>query len=463
MGRITIIILSLLFSLGSVCQETDYVPFNFTAPIPDVILENAGEKAQNELLKKRDSELSSKDKKILYTFSNYALSGVMRSGEVYFNDEYSAYLNGILNDLIPEDELKACEVYLCKSEIPNAISWRDGTILVNMGLIPYLESEAELAFILAHEFIHYKKRHVVKQKKEDSDAINQYGNENQRQALLRSLRFSRSQETYADRLAFEIIEESKYDVLACKSALKKLEITKYDYVSQPNIGNWFMDADKYIIEIEDEEEENEEENEDEKSGKRSAIDIENESTHPSIEKRLQEIDRLLEKHEADTSSTSVYAFNIEMFSELKSIAVRELAQSNYSKSYYARSAFLALTIMEADSSDRFARDLLANSLYWILYYKMNDMVDVVVPPDDIADGSSMNWLFNLIDEKKVSDLIKDFETIFPAPKESDAVLISYAKMLELQENDDSAEKAYKQFVKNFPNSKHFQFAKAKLK
>ena len=53
-------------------------------------------------------------------------------------------------------------VYLRRSPYVNAATVADGIILFNTGAFAYAESEAELAFILAHEIQHYKQGHLLK-------------------------------------------------------------------------------------------------------------------------------------------------------------------------------------------------------------------------------------------------------------------------------------------------------------
>jgi hypothetical protein len=43
----------------------------------------------------------------------------------------------------------------------NAFTTNNGIIFVNLGLLSRLENEAQLAFVLAHEVVHYRKQHVI--------------------------------------------------------------------------------------------------------------------------------------------------------------------------------------------------------------------------------------------------------------------------------------------------------------
>jgi len=61
---------------------------------------------------------------------------------------------------LPED-IKL-NVYYSESSTVNAFASLNGMIVINQGLIDFVESENELAFIIAHEIAHIKERHPIK-------------------------------------------------------------------------------------------------------------------------------------------------------------------------------------------------------------------------------------------------------------------------------------------------------------
>lgn len=91
------------------------------------------------------------------------------NGLVYFNWKFvNEYLNDLLFDITP-DSLKNklfSKIFVRKDLTNNAISMPNGHIYINIGLLANLKSEAALAFIIAHEYAHYLKKHHLKNYKQ---------------------------------------------------------------------------------------------------------------------------------------------------------------------------------------------------------------------------------------------------------------------------------------------------------
>lgn len=94
-----------------------------------------------------------------------AMKDILYSGNILFEDPVSAYLKQILDVLLEkEPELrKQIQVYAYKSSAVNAFMLPNGLLLVNLGLIANTTCEAELAYILAHELIHFTECHNLDQ------------------------------------------------------------------------------------------------------------------------------------------------------------------------------------------------------------------------------------------------------------------------------------------------------------
>jgi hypothetical protein len=95
--------------------------------------------------------------------STFSIDNFLASGSVLFNDEVTVYLDQVLSELLkPHPELrKQVRVYAVKSSGVNAFTTNDGMIFVNLGLLSRLENEAQLAFILSHEVVHFQKKHAI--------------------------------------------------------------------------------------------------------------------------------------------------------------------------------------------------------------------------------------------------------------------------------------------------------------
>jgi Zn-dependent protease with chaperone function len=94
------------------------------------------------------------------------------SDEVYNSIRYSALLDPVVNPYVQQvfarilkanPQLPAtARLVLTKNPEPNAEALADGTVLLHIGLLPRLENESQLAFILCHELAHVQCRHTEK-------------------------------------------------------------------------------------------------------------------------------------------------------------------------------------------------------------------------------------------------------------------------------------------------------------
>ena len=123
------------------------------------------------------------------------LVNLLQQGKILYGSELNQYLDNIKEQLLvnyPQLQ-QEIHVYIMQTPIVNAYSLPDGTVLVTMGLMAQVTNEAELAFVLAHEFAHYSEHHSKNDdtKSKDKDVVSRY---------LRNRQYSRDQEFAADRV-----------------------------------------------------------------------------------------------------------------------------------------------------------------------------------------------------------------------------------------------------------------------
>jgi predicted Zn-dependent protease len=124
----------------------------------------ASEKYKKELEAIKTENASNKDKKRKRNFaleSNFAITDMMMSGRVIYGDELGSYVNKIADVLLKDNKELREELrfYILKSTVANAFSTNQGIIFITSGLIAQVENEAQLAFIMAHEIVHYTEKH----------------------------------------------------------------------------------------------------------------------------------------------------------------------------------------------------------------------------------------------------------------------------------------------------------------
>jgi len=194
---------------------------------------------------------------------------------IYNNPAMTAYVRSIGNRLLNhlDNKLFDYEFNLVPSAEPNAFALPGGYIFVTTGLIPILQSEDELACIIAHEIIHSNNRHSVKQMRKGilpgllaiPGAILGIVNDNlgsifQAPSHLMVAGYSRKYETEADVEGVALASAAGYDPNALKAALTRMTKAIEVYTGSEEEKSYFSDhpytpdrvtkIDKEIAEVE---------------------------------------------------------------------------------------------------------------------------------------------------------------------------------------------------------------------
>jgi hypothetical protein len=155
---------------------------------------------------------------------------LLGSGSVLYGDTFSQISSRIADLLLASDpKLRAkLRFYTLRNSTPNAFSTHDGVIVVTEGLYARLNSEAELAFVLAHEIGHYLYQHVldgfVRKKTElKGDGYAGAGTFFSKRS---KLRYSRTAELEADYYAFGLFTKANYSWAAIFSSFDVLSKTR---------------------------------------------------------------------------------------------------------------------------------------------------------------------------------------------------------------------------------------------
>jgi predicted Zn-dependent protease len=184
------------------------------------------------------------------------------STDVYNSVRYGALLDPVLLPYVQRvfqaikqanPQLPAsARVVLTKNPEPNAHALGDGTVVVNVGLLPRLENESQLAFILCHELAHVQARHMERGLQESLTALHskemrreyrriineQYNISSKIKAL--ALGFSlnasyhrRSFEKQADSLGYALLQRTPYEAPQAYRVLQLLDKIDEPEVNEP--------------------------------------------------------------------------------------------------------------------------------------------------------------------------------------------------------------------------------------
>ena len=122
---------------------------------------------------KSDKGFEKRAKKDFVESNSYTLHDLLYSGNVIFNDEITVYLNKVADKVfIKKPELrKKLRFYTMKSSEVNAFATHNGIIFITTGLLSQLETEAQLAFVLCHEAVHFEEKHNITKYVESQEII----------------------------------------------------------------------------------------------------------------------------------------------------------------------------------------------------------------------------------------------------------------------------------------------------
>lgn len=331
-----------------------------------------------------------KTKESFLMASHFLNDAILGSGKVLFNDPVSDYINLVLDVLLADDpELrKRVRAFAMKSTSVNAFVTDDGVILVNLGLISRLESEAQLAFILAHELNHYVEQHVL-----DAFVMNKdifegkggfKGTSVDDRVLAQNL-YSKELEMKADSAALTRMLRTKYDP---REFLKVFEILRYSQIpyEQRAIPFNLFDQPYFVVDslfFLDQV----------RVPQAREGDIDNlNSTHP-IPRQREELVRSRTKDIAPAGSA--FLVGEDLFKQARSLARGALPELYLAANDPVMAAYLAYNQNNDEKDNRQAQKTLARALYHAYKYKNKRKNNVILPGFNHVEGE-VQQLYHLL-------------------------------------------------------------------
>jgi len=195
--------------------------------IPNDFLESWANKYEKSLSSSLSSGEDEDDLEDYWLSQHHQIDDLLQSGRYCFGDPMTNYLNEIADHLLRnEPELRAkIRIYTFRSPSVNAFTLADGIIAVHTGLLAHAKSEAELAFVLAHEISHYTRNHFYSSFKANREATeNTWSNPSLSPLAQAENRIGRSKENEieADQYGLDLYLKSDYALNAVDSVLTTL-------------------------------------------------------------------------------------------------------------------------------------------------------------------------------------------------------------------------------------------------
>ncbi|MFT5725133.1 MAG: hypothetical protein ACI9JN_002256 [Bacteroidia bacterium] len=234
-------ILFTVLSPFSIFAQDEYVP-----PENDLDLQESYKmdlKMNVRLMRRETSGIYSSEIDRLYKSKYKSSIHLANYNHFFFHEDWNNYLSNVTYKIASNNEdydFSRIRPVMSSYFWANAFSIGEGTVVINPGIIPYLENEDQLAFILCHEFAHYILKHFERKvitllqdlhseefEKEITDiAESEYYHTTQLKKLLRSKLYetrqhSRSLEIEADSLGLILFRNAGFEL---KEALTTLQI-----------------------------------------------------------------------------------------------------------------------------------------------------------------------------------------------------------------------------------------------
>lgn len=282
-----------------------YVPLESKGPVPEDFSIATSQKIKAAQGKKRGG-LTAKEQKVFVEQVNYTIDGLLKSGLVTYGDDVTKYVQRIGDRLTASDKELAGKLrfYTLNSNEANAFSTDQGMVFVTTGLIAQMTNEAQLAFVLAHEIIHYQEEHVLD--------FYDYVSDNKSLSYGEKVRFfskySRDNEFEADKLGVKLYHDAGY---APSEIIKTFDVLIYSYLPFEEIPfdkTYFNSKDLYVPERQFEGHKNE------ISAKQRYND--QEASHPNVAKRIEALEKEIANY---TDWGKVLNFPEQSFAEVRNI------------------------------------------------------------------------------------------------------------------------------------------------
>ena len=300
-------LVSILVSGGVSAQnKTDFNHYKTilsSGSIPEDFSLSTYEKVDRDVKTDRP-DLAVSLRKKFYTGIHSSIDDILHSEVCVFGDPISIYVKDIAKNLLKNDDetFKELRFYTLKSNETNAFSTDQGIIFVTTGLISQVSSEAQIAYVLAHEIAHYKRKHVLERFKQKTVLKNANYYE--------LSTYSKERELEADADAIELYKNAGYDEALIEPTF---DVLMYSYLPFDELKipeNFFNSNDFYVPSFKFPKEPftiTAEENYNDSK-----------SSHPNISKRKKQVMEILEKGTGWEGGPNV--LSAERFNDIRTIA-----------------------------------------------------------------------------------------------------------------------------------------------
>lgn len=387
----------------------------------------------NESLRKREETINqigkdyAEDYKRIYKDQYTEIEKFWSSSRPITEKKAMDYLLRLVDKLMAADpELKKLDlrVVFSRDWWPNAVSMGDGTLSLNAGLIIYMQSEAELVFVLGHEIAHYYYNHTSQAIKRFVEKVNseafkaeikrlkneQYRKNQQLEQLTKQLTFdtrrhSRDKESQADAYALALMTRAGYDPLAARNTLLLLDRVDdtlvfdpakagieqvFHFADYPFKKRWIQKESMLFGDLREEEE------------GAGTPDADSLKTHPDCQIRIGQLEAALTR---DGGKGKQYLVDSVYFHQLQDDLYYEIMEGCFREKLYSRNLYYALLLLGREPENPTAIISIARAWNEIYRLQKEHRLGTTVETEDKSFPPSYNLLLRMIGRIKLEEIL----------------------------------------------------------
>lgn len=400
-----------------------YTTLLSSGPIPEDFTQRTYNKLESDIIGSTE-DMSNAEKKVFYTKTNYSVDGLMHSGSVLFGDPITEYIEAVAKKILQKDKalFRELRFYALKSNTSNAFSTEQGIVFVTTGLLSQITSEAQLAFVLAHEISHYTQEHVL-----DSYS---YQQENRSASIEHMSVYSKDRELEADRLGLELYASAGYskDEIVPTFDVLLYSYLPFDELQVPN--SYFTDLDSLFVpnslfpvepyEIKAVEDEDD-----------------SRSSHPNIKTRKDQIQSEIDRVKNWRNET--FKLGEERFREVRNIARFEVVRINMHEAEYAKAIYSIFLLEQEFPTSMFLKRMKAQAWLGILQYRLENSIYSVVDRKSKLEGASANvhhFIKEMSKDQLITMCVRQVTDVFNQASEDEEISKIYDRMIFVIANTD---------------------------
>jgi Peptidase family M48 len=422
-GRNAIFLPFFLITLSCVAQLQPV----FTFQKDDSLLKKS---YYDQSAKKKAVLLASVDKKAAQDYKRIYEDQFREIGRLWQSDRSVTdpraheYLQSVVQKITAaNEELKKTDarVIFTRDWWPNAFSMGDGTIAINAGLMVFMDSEAELVFVLSHELAHYYLDHTGSAIKKYVETVNsesfqrelkrlaktEFGVNRQLEELAKTFAFSsrkhtRENEAAADKLAFSFMKKTGYDcnaIITCLELLDKIDDSLlykplalqqvFNFNEYPFKKKWIQKESSIFSQL------------DENDSPLTRKEKDSLKTHPDCSKRISLLNDSIQK----VLPGKKFLVNEEVFKQLKKEFFIEMTEQCYREKNLGRNLYYSLLLLEADENTPLAVYSIARVFNRIYEDQKSHQLGSKIDAESKNYPAEYNQLLRMLDQLRLDEIV----------------------------------------------------------